>query len=215
MFRILIFCLLPAGIATPLRAGLEWSPAVLELAAQSGDDTVEGVVEVRNAGTTPVTVRHLLNSCGCTSSRLEPDVLQAGGTARLSVVFNVGDRRGLQRKAIEIRTDEPAKYLVPLYVSIEDVADLDRSILLWKSDEPASAQKTRLKVIRAEPLRIVRVESSDPAFRAELAPIEPGREYEVTVTPSAPLKKGRATITLFSDASSGTPMVFKVRARVK
>ena len=212
--RIILLLVLAASTA---HAQLVWDKTVRELRAQPGDEKVEATFRFRNAGTYPVKITRVLTSCGCTTARPEKEVYAPGESGALTGVFKIGSRLGRQNKTIEVHTDPPTAkptYLA-MVTEIAETVDFDRRVVFWARGEQSVAREIRAKVLQADPIRIVRVEASDPRLRATLRELAPGREYLVQVQPadtSAPL---RGEVVLFADSPAGSPQTFTLRARVK
>ncbi|MBU3741027.1 MAG: DUF1573 domain-containing protein [Candidatus Kapabacteria bacterium] len=67
---------------------------------------VSAVIPLVNTGTSPLKIKEVRTSCGCTSAPLDKDSLAPGDTARLSVTLNLPNGNGPIEKYITIFTNE-------------------------------------------------------------------------------------------------------------
>jgi len=211
-----IFFLL-ALIVGSAQAQLVWEKPVRNLRAQPGDEKVEAVFRFRNAGAFPVKITQVVTSCGCTTARAEKNLFAPGESGEMTAVFKIGSRTGRQNKTIMVHTDPQSNtpIILGMVTEIVENVELDRRIVLWSRGEQPVAREIHVKVLQADPIRIVRAESSDPRLSATLREITSGREYVVLVKPADTASPLRGEVVLTSDSPAGSPQTFMVRARVK
>ncbi len=70
---------------------------------------VEHEFVVSNMGGSPLEILRVRTTCGCTAGNVEPAEIPPGGTGALRVRFSTKGRRGKQRKAIYLITNDPVK----------------------------------------------------------------------------------------------------------
>lgn len=63
--------------------------------------------ELKNTGNSPLILRKVKASCGCTVPTLDTDVLEPGESTTMEVSFNPGTREGKQQKEITIVANDP------------------------------------------------------------------------------------------------------------
>jgi len=199
------------------RAQLVWEQKLIELRAQPGDEKVEAAYRFRNAGSFPVKIAKLTSSCGCTTAQLAKDTYAPGEAGEILVTFKIGSRIGLQKKTIEVRTDPPAAdpVVLGIYTDITENVELDRKIVFWSRGEPPVAREIRVKVLQADPVRIVRAEASDPRLRVDFQELVAGREYLVRLSPADTASALRGDVTLHADTPAAAPQTFTIKARIK
>jgi len=132
------------GLATLLlltshsRAQLQWDNLVQQFQRTPQDEGLEARFTFRNTGAKAVTIKSLRASCGCTTPRLEKETYVPGEAGAVVARFVFGDRKGPQRKTMEVRTD----------------------------DDSAAAKTIQLTAEAGQPVRIKRVIASNPWLAA-------------------------------------------------
>ena len=96
----------------PAASGVAGSGLVCEVAEQSfgearADASVTNTFALSNAGTNAVRILNVRPTCGCTTAALSTNVLPPGTTAQLTTVLSLAGRRGYQRKAVYVESDDP------------------------------------------------------------------------------------------------------------
>jgi len=204
-------------LAGSAHAQLVWDKTNVEVCAVPGDGKVEAAFPFRNTGSYPVKISRLESSCDCTTTRLKQSTIAPGETGEVVAVFEFGRRLGRHAKTIDVhtvpRTTPPVE--LTLVADIAQKIELDRSLLLWTRNAPATPQDIRVKVVQQEPLRGLRAISSDPRLAATVQEISPGREYVVRVAPSDTASPLRAELKLLAEGAAGQFSQSLVRVRVK
>lgn len=81
---------------------LRWEHKIIELYPQQGDKTSRFDFDFINTGTEPVTIDSVKSSCGCTTVALDKKIYQPKEKGRVSAVFTIGRRKGVQVKGISV-----------------------------------------------------------------------------------------------------------------
>ncbi|MDX9981147.1 MAG: DUF1573 domain-containing protein, partial [Lentisphaeria bacterium] len=68
---------------------------------------VRHVFVLANPGATELKVTRVRSTCGCTTAGVEPEVIPPGGEGRLEVVFQTGNRVGMQRTHVFLNVEHP------------------------------------------------------------------------------------------------------------
>ena len=216
-FRTLIFLsalLLPAARGL---AQLKWDNPVQQFQRAPQDEGIEARFTFRNAGTVPVTIKSLRASCGCTTPHLEKKTYAPGEAGEVVARFVFGDRKGPQRKTIEVRTDEESAepVVLDLRVNIYDPLTIAPALVFWKRGEPGEAKTMRLTAEAGQPVRIKRVTSSNPRLPAKLETVKAGEQYVLSVKPADTTQQESAEIFVFTDFPADAPRTYILQARVK
>ena len=101
-------CATAAAVAQPklsMPAVHDWG-TVTASNATSEVQHVSAVIPLVNTGSSPLKIKEVRTSCGCTSAPLDRDSLAPGDTARLSVKLNLPNGNGPVEKYITIFTNE-------------------------------------------------------------------------------------------------------------
>ena len=198
-------------------ADIKWDRPVQQFQRTPADGEIEVRFTFKNAGATPVTIKTLRPSCGCTTAHLAKKTYAPGEAGEVVAHFVFGDRRGPHRKTIEVRTDDaPTEpVLLDLRVNIHDPLTVAPELVFWKRDEPAEPKTVQLTVDAGQPVRIKSVVSSNPRLPAKLVTIKPGEQYAVSVTPADTAQKESAEISVLTDFPADAPRTYILHARVK
>jgi len=198
-------------------AQLQWQRTQAELRASPDDGFVEIRFPFKNGGNYPITVQKLKTSCGCTSASIQKPDYAPGEHGEVLAVFGIGNRVGLNEKKIIVTTDDKSnpETVLGFRVYIWKTAILTPSVLFWKPGDEKSTQKIRIRIVRDDPLNLVKAECSSPAWHSRLQTIKPGREYEAEVTMLDSKLAETGTLTITSDSPTADPQIFHARLRIK
>src|SRR5437016_4042843 len=105
-FRRSLFVLSLLFFAAPAFAELKWDKVVQRFERTPDDKEVEAHYTFRNTGTTPVTIKSLRPSCGCTTARLEKKTYAPGEQGEVVARFAFGGRKDLHHLSIIVATDD-------------------------------------------------------------------------------------------------------------
>ena len=216
-FRSLAFFAALLLLTLPGSAQLKWDKPVQQFQRTPADGEIEARFTFKNAGASPVTIKTLRPSCGCTTAHLEKKTYAPGEAGEVVAHFVFGDRKGPQRKTIEVRTDdaptEPVR--LDLRVNIHDPLTIAPALVFWKRGEPAEPKTVQLTADETQHVRIKSVASSNPRLPAKLVTIKPGEQYAVAVTPADTAQKESAEISVLTDFPADAPRTYLIQARIK
>lgn len=198
-------------------AQLQWDKPVQQFQRTPQDQGIEARFPFRNAGTTTVTIKSLRASCGCTTPHLEKKTYAPGETGEVVARFVFGDRKGPQRKTIEVRTDDESAepVVLELRVLIHDPLTIEPALVYWKRGDAAEAKTVQLTAEPGQPVRIKRVIASNPRLPAKLETIKAGEQYTVSVTPTDTTQKESGEILVETDFPADSPRAYFIQVRVK
>lgn len=199
------------------RAGLVWDKPVRQFQRAPADVALEAHFTFKNTGPAPVTIKTLRSSCGCTTARLNKKTYAPGESGEVVTRFLFGDRRGLHRKTIEVRTDDAAAapVVLDLRVLIHDPLTVTPALVWWKRGDATGAKTVQLTAVAEQSVRIKSVTSSNPRLPAKLVTIKPGEQYTVSVQPVDTTQKEAAEISVLTDFPPDAPRSYIIHARVK
>lgn len=104
--------LLGVGLAlVSALAGEPELPHIVEPVFRFADTVPPGEVRhvfvLANPGAAELKVTRVRSTCGCTTAGVEPETIPPGGKGRLEVVFQTGNRVGMQRTHVLLTVDHP------------------------------------------------------------------------------------------------------------
>jgi len=80
-----------------------------------------------NTGKTDLIIRKVKASCGCTVSQAGANIIKPGESSYIEVKFDIGGRKGMEKKTIAVVSNDPEKSTVILRFN---------AIVVPKSDHP-------------------------------------------------------------------------------
>lgn len=199
------------------RAQLKWDTDLVKMNASPEDVDAQLRYPFVNAGKTPINFLAIMPACGCTTARLAKTAYAPGERGEITAIFNVAGRSGVQEKTILVKTNDPAEpeKTLKFRVHILQTVQIDPKIVVWDADAKPKTQSIKLKVVRDEPLNLVRLEVSPPDWKARLNTIKQGREYTVDLTPINPAQPSAGLLTVSADTPADHPQTFRARLRIK
>jgi hypothetical protein len=197
------------------RAELKWEQTTIELNPASGDKQAIGHFKYQNAGKTPIRIRSVHTSCGCTVARSQKDQVQPGDKGEITATFNIGGRTGTQIKTISVETDDPAQRLTSLTLKtmIGQALVIQPTFVYWRTGEEAKPKTIIARPNKDMPIGSLDVTSSNSEF---LTKVERGGagEFRINVQPRQTAKPVTAALTIKTDYPKDSPKTFAVTARV-
>jgi len=213
--RFLTLFLLFAG--GHLHAQLKWDAPIQEFHRVPDDKEIWAHYTFHNTGTTPVTIKSLRSSCGCTTAHLEKKTYAPGESGEVLLHFIFGDRKGYHRKTVSVTTDDkPTEPLVlNLLITIHDPVTIAPALVFWKIGQPPTPQTVQITVDNPAHVHIKSAASSNPRLLAKLEPTKPGEPSMITVTPADTTQKESAEISVQTDYPADSPHAYTIHARIK
>jgi hypothetical protein len=213
-----LLLLIPFLFLAPLaHADLKWDKLVQEFKRVPDDKEIEAHYVFHNTGTTPVTIKSMHSSCGCTTAKLEKKTYAPGEQGDVVLHFSFGDRKGNYLKAVTVTTDDKnmEPVILKLYVEIHDPLTVAPALVFWRTGEAPAAKTVQLTAEAAQHVKIKSVTSSNPNFTATLQTGQAGLNYTIAITPSSTAQKESADITVQTDFPADAPHTYTIFARVK
>lgn len=210
--------LIPLLFVAPLaQAELQWEKPVQHYQRVPEDKAIEARYAFRNTGSTPVTIKSLRSSCGCTTAKLEKKTYAPGEQGEVAVRFTFGDRKGNYLKGITVTTDDKSAepVVLKLFVDIRDPITLNPALVFWRTGEAPVPKTVQIAMDAETRVRIKSVASSNPSFTAILQNAPPGTPSAVAITPVNTAQKATAEITVQTDFPADAPHAYTIYARIK
>ena len=217
MKKTLLTVLSVALLTSLAHADIEWDSKEVTVKAGPFDEFVEAVFKFTNKGEAPVNVLDVKTSCGCTTAALAKKVYAPGETGEIKAKFNVGGRKGLQSKTINVTTDiekDPITTLM-LKTEIPELLKIEPQTLVWKVGEEGAAKTIKVSVVTPEAIKLVTVTTVNDKFKSELVTLKEGKEYEVKITPPSTATADKAVFTITIDKPTDRPKTFMVVGYVR
>jgi len=201
-------------IAASAPAALVFEKTELDLQPELGASKVDAVFKYENKGDTPIHIKAVKPSCGCTTAALPKNDVAPGEKGEITATFNIGDRTGLQVKTVTVETDDPKtpQMVLTFKAMVAQALELQPTFVFWQSNEPAQAKTIVAKAAKGVTVKRVDVISSSGDFTTKVEPGAAAGEFKIQVQPKDTTKPLNATLTIKPDTTPAK--VYYAAARV-
>ncbi len=202
-----VFLLVCFGTASVLTgANVRWENQKQYFKATATDTKVEATFEFEVLSDT-FEIKTIRTSCGCTTTELEKKIYQAGENGKITAVFDLGLRKGNQKKYVILQTNDPKHPEIHLEIEVDIPYGLliEPRFLYWvKGQQSYEVQYIDLKIDVEEVIEIQSVSTDNPQLTVEMEEINP-THYRLSVQPvigegEIPFFRSIITIELTPDA---------------
>ncbi len=199
-------------------ADLKWEQTTLELHPNFGDKEAVGHFKYENTGTTPVQIKNVKTSCGCTVAHAEQQEVAPGQKGEITATFNIGNHVGTQVKTVSVTTDQAPTPLTTLVLKavLPEGMTMTPNFVFWRVGEEPKAKTIVAKAGPGFTPDNVEVKAENPEFTATL---EPGSgkkkdKWTITVKPKQTDRNISTLITVKTDFPKQAPQSFFANASV-
>jgi hypothetical protein len=212
--RILLLGVLSLSIAATTQAALVFEKTEVDLKPDLGASKVDAVFKYENKGDTPVHIKAVKPSCGCTTAALAKNDVAPGEKGEITATFNIGTFTGLQHKTITVETDDPEKptTVLTFNATIAQMLEVQPTFVYWQANEPAKPKTIIAKAAKGVTIHKLDVVSSSGDFTAKVEPGSTAGEFKIQVQPKDTTKPLNASFTIKPDVTPAK--VFNASARV-
>ncbi|PYI92251.1 MAG: hypothetical protein DME97_10985 [Verrucomicrobia bacterium] len=212
--RIWFFGVLCFAVAATTQAALVFEKTELDLKPEMGAQKVDAVFNYENKGDTPVHIKAVKPSCGCTTAALAKNDVAPGEKGTITATFNIGDRTGVQVKTVTVETDDPKapQTVLTFKATIAQLFELQPNFVFWQANEAAQPKTIIAKAAKGVTVKNVEVVSSSGDFTAKVEPGPAAGEFKIQVQPKDTTKPLNASFTIKPDVTP--PKVYYASARV-
>lgn len=200
----------------PVGPRIQFAAPVHDFGRMKNGETVKHSYVFTNTGDRLLEVSHVHASCGCTTSGEHSRQVEPGKTGTIPIQFSSGSFHGDVTKMITVTCNDATQPTVMLQLKahiwkpIEVVPPL--ATLHVTTESPSNATTLRIVNNEETPLTLSEVESSNPAFAAELKTTQPGKEFELIVRTVPPLSNGMLQGQISMKTSSADVPVLNLTA---
>jgi len=191
-------CLLLAASAP---AALVFEKTELDLHPDLGATKVDAVFKYENKGDTPVHIKRVSPSCGCTTAALAKNDVAPGEKGEITATFNIGERTGVQVKTVTVETDDPKtpQQVLTFKATIAQILDLQPSFVYWQAGETPQPKTIIAKAAKGTAVKKVDVTSSSEEFTTKVESGKTADEFQIQIQPKATTHPVTATLTIKPD----------------
>ena len=157
----------------------------VDLKPDLGAAQAVAVFKYENKGETPVHIKAVRPSCGCTTAALAKNDVAPGEKGEITATFNIGDRTGVQTKTVTVDTDDAKvpQTVLTFKATIAQLLDLQPTFVFWQANEPAQPKTIIAKVAKEVTVKKMDVVSSSGDFTAKVEPGKTAGEFKIQVQP--------------------------------
>lgn len=198
-------------------AAIEWENSEVILVAKPTDKSVSATFKFKNAGSSPVTIKRVRPTCGCTTTELTKTTYEPGESGSIVAHFDIGSRVGEQAKEIIVTSDDQPntpKVLV-FKVNIDDPITITGASMKWKSAGEPTPQQFKIQVHDGYTIHVADVRTSNQHFTAKLTTIKEGSNYVIDVAPTTLDGKAFGLLVVTTDYPAADPRVLYAQLRVQ
>ncbi len=205
------------ALAGSVFAGLTFEREVIETSVEPGTRTFPFEFSFRNQGEEPVRITEVKASCGCTTTELELDLIAAGEGGKLTGVFHIGDRKGLQEKTVLVRTDavDGAEKRLTLRVTVPRIVSLRPGLLFWGKDGERMVKRFVVSMNSEVGVDLVSISTESSRFGLESFVDTETHETVVEVTPLDLTEPDRGLVRILTRLPNGTEEAFFVHLMIR
>lgn len=183
----------PADAARPVPEILEarrkvgdlvFTPVSQVIPAEAGTKTVEVTFSVENTAAVPLRIVKLESGCECLSVSIDRDPIPAGTTATITGLFDVEKLRGDAERKITVLTEQQERpFFLSTRIEIAPIYHIEAPMTSWTVGSEPVKKTVVFRVVREEPVHVLRAESKRAEVACELVEVEKGRLYHLELTP--------------------------------
>jgi hypothetical protein len=181
---------------------------VFEFGTRDSSETVEHSFELKNTGTSDLTITAIRPACGCTATELTRPTIPPGETAKISTKLTLVGRSGEARKTIAVESNDPANPTIVLAMEGKIATEFEvipPTLVIRKApDVRAASASTLVRSKATEPLKVLGVLSNLDFIkaRADQLPGENAFLVSAIIQGDQPPGSYKGQITVATNSSS-------------
>jgi hypothetical protein len=184
-------------------SSLFWENTTMQIETGGSNEAHDVVFRFRNDGTTPVVIRSVNTSCGCTVGTPDKPQYAPGESGTLPVKHKPRPGPGTRSYRINVQTDEGGgrEHLLTLQVTHNPRVTIQPRVINWAKDEPRTPKNVIIRLKKDDTIKVTGAQAQPDVldFTVSDGP-EPGVQTLV-VTPKAgtALVPGRVRVSLVTE----------------
>jgi len=204
------------GISTGAQAQLTWEKTEIELNPPAGAESAVATFKYENKGTTPINIKAVRTSCGCTTAALKKNDVAPGEKGEITATFKPGDNVGVLQKTVTVETDDAKtpQTVLTLKANITQMLVLQPNFVFWQANEDPKPKTIVATAGKGVTIKSLEVTSSTPDFTTKVEPGAAAGEFKIIVQPRETSHQINANLTIKPDSSVSPGKVFNASARV-
>jgi Protein of unknown function (DUF1573) len=210
------FLLSTIAFAATTHGQLKWQQKEIELSPSIADTSAVAHFKYENVGKTSVRFLSVQSSCGCTAAASTKNDVAPGEKGEITATFTIGDRIGLQNKAIRVTTNEASDPITTLMlkVNIPQLLSVTPTLVFWNYGQLPTPKSIDVKVGKDFSVDALKVVPSIPEFTAKVEKGSDPKMFHIIVQPKDTSHPLSAILTIQPHASPTPPKPYNVIVRV-
>jgi Protein of unknown function (DUF1573) len=156
--------------------------------------TVKHSFRIKNAGTSPLIIKAVRTSCGCTAAQPTKSNLMPGEESQLAVNFDTRGEHGTATRTITVFTNDPIHQELQLTIrgNVKVQVEASPSLVMFERIKRGTEQQRQVTLIDQMPdraFKIAAITNENPNIRVVSVPIsnpKPGALITITLLKTAP-----------------------------
>ena len=201
-------------LAASAPAALIFEKTQLDLHPELGASKVDAVFKYENKGDTPIHIKAVKPSCGCTTAALTKNDVAPGEKGEITATLNVGALTGTQVKTVTVESDDPKapQTVLTFKATIAQLLELQPTFVFWQASENAQPKTITARAAKGVTVKKIDVVSSSADFTAKVDPGATAGEFRIQIQPKTTTAPLNATLTIKPDVTPAK--VYYASARV-
>lgn len=196
---------------------IQFASTVFDFGKVMSGETVKCDFIFTNTGDALLEIAGVYPSCGCTTAGTWTHQVEPGKTGIIPLQFNSARFSGTVVKTATVMPKNQPAITLQIKGTIWKPITVNpqMAVLNVIADAPTN-QATRVSIVSSleEPITLSDPTSSNPAIVAEVKTVQPGKEFELLISPRLPLSQGNVQATIVIKTSSTNAPKIEVSALV-
>jgi hypothetical protein len=199
----------PAANVTNGAPKIQFNAPVHDFGKVSAGAIVRANFIYTNIGTRTLEINEVRPSCGCTTAGTWDRRVEPGQTGSIPLQINTANFGGPVTKFVTITCNDPSQPNISLQIKgvIWKPIDVAPNFVVFNVTPSSASNEVRVVKITSnmdEVLEVTSPEVNNPAFRAVVKAVRPGKEFDVEISTVPPLNAGtvQATVTVKTSATN-------------
>ena len=175
----------------------------------------------KNTGTGPLEILAVKPGCGCTTAGQHDRIIQPGERGKVPIKMNTSRMSGAVKKTVVVTTNSAggdARVILRIEGEVWQIIKVaPRSAGFGRVSLDSLEKETPIRKLTIvnnmdDPVTLTNVRSTNPVFHGEVATIEAGKKFELTITMSAAVASGSTKGYIQIDTGLKEKPTLKVQA---
>lgn len=197
----------PSGMGAAVGPRIEFDSAVLDFGKAAAGKVIDHNFVFTNTGDEMLEIKDVQPTCGCTVAGVWDRKVAPGNTGVIPIRFTpaYSDREIFKTIIVDSNDSRGTNMILELKGTIWEPIDVSPAVVMFGASADCQTNLTRtVRIVNNldQPLSVSDPQCADQSFRIQLKTVRPGKEFELEITMTPPLKTGSATIPVTLKTSS-------------